>query len=459
MKTKVVTHGLPYQFHSNQEQIEAAKARFKVIKAGKGFGKTVWALMSLLCNARQSGEYWYIAPTYRQAEDIAWRKLKEWIPRELMSRDPLETKLTIFLLSGVTICLKGADNPDSLRGVHGLKGIIFEEYAYQPGWIWGSILRGQLAADGWAYFISSPFRQGRNHFTQFCEKAMRDIKAGSKEWLYFHFKATDNPTRTAAEWKDIQANCTKEEWEIEYMANESAFSLTVYSEFCDDNIQDLDDWKGARHFKGLDWGGSGKYSHPTTCVPVRFFEDRKIIYINDEYVQKGLTIPDQIAGMRAQFHEDEWIHEVAVMDPSAAREDPVSNTSISDEYARHGLPCIPGDRSARGIKIVNMMFKKRMLVIHPRCTTLIKQLRDLQHGDKLNDDVPDCTRYIVTHIHDTEQGMDVVTDSGDFEAAPKHTKEEERANLNRAYKNTKFVVPLNSDEPICFEVPDWLKVA
>ena len=53
-------------------------ARFKVIVAGRRWGKTVLSLMYLLKDAFESGERrWFITPTYRQGKMIVFTVLRQ----------------------------------------------------------------------------------------------------------------------------------------------------------------------------------------------------------------------------------------------------------------------------------------------------------------------------------------------------------------------------------------------
>jgi len=82
---------------------------------------------------------------------------------------PNETDLRIELITGGTICVKGADNYDSLRG-HGLDFVVLDEYACMAPEAWTEVLRPALADRlGKALFIGTP--QGRNHFHELYEAA------------------------------------------------------------------------------------------------------------------------------------------------------------------------------------------------------------------------------------------------------------------------------------------------
>src|SRR5713101_5245430 len=84
-------------------------------------------------------------------------------------RKPNETDLTIELVSGGTISLRGADNYDSLRG-DGLDFLVLDEYASMNREAWTEVLRPALSdREGHALFIGTP--HGRNHFFELYEAA------------------------------------------------------------------------------------------------------------------------------------------------------------------------------------------------------------------------------------------------------------------------------------------------
>ena len=100
--------------------------------------------------------------------------------RPYWAEKPNETDLRIELVSGGTICLRGADNYDALRG-DGLDFLILDEYASMAMTAWHSVLRPMLADRlGEALFIGTP--QGFNHFYDLYNEA-----EGRPGWAVFHF--------------------------------------------------------------------------------------------------------------------------------------------------------------------------------------------------------------------------------------------------------------------------------
>ncbi len=155
-------------------------ARFRVLVAGRRFGKTYLALVELCRAAWSPGRLaWYVAPTIKQAKRIAWNPLKE-MTRPYWRSKPNETDLRIELVAGGTICLRGADNYDSLRG-SGLDFLILDEFASFARQVWPEVLRPMLAdRQGRALFIGTP--RGHDHFYDLHETARNQAN-----WSVFQY--------------------------------------------------------------------------------------------------------------------------------------------------------------------------------------------------------------------------------------------------------------------------------
>lgn len=172
--------------HKNQLKIRNDNTRFKIVVAGRRFGKTVFAINELINNAIMNPDTrnWYIAPTYRQAKEIAWKMLFYYLPKEFISKKN-EVELSVELIQGSEITLKGSDSPDSLRGV-GLNYAVLDEYAQMKADVWGEIIRPMLIdSKGSALFIGTP--QGYNHFWDLFNKEKDD-----SDYKSFHFTTIDN---------------------------------------------------------------------------------------------------------------------------------------------------------------------------------------------------------------------------------------------------------------------------
>ncbi|WEU67474.1 terminase [Xanthomonas phage JGB6] len=121
---KAMVHTL----HRAQAEIYHDDTRFKVVVAGRRFSKTTVSIQHLLkvATRKKNAQVWYVAPTYGMAREIVWQKLKRSIPYQWVV-SVHETLLKITLTNGSVISLKGADRPDTLRGV-GLDYIVLDEF-------------------------------------------------------------------------------------------------------------------------------------------------------------------------------------------------------------------------------------------------------------------------------------------------------------------------------------------
>jgi hypothetical protein len=143
--------------------------RFRVLVAGRRFGKTYLALVELIQAAWGPGRLaCYVGPSQKQAKRISWKALKE-LTKPYWAVRPNETDLRIELSCGGTICVRGADNYDALRG-EGLDFVVLDEYASMAREAWTEVLRPALAdRNGRALFISTP--KGFNHLHELVEGA------------------------------------------------------------------------------------------------------------------------------------------------------------------------------------------------------------------------------------------------------------------------------------------------
>jgi hypothetical protein len=163
--------------------------RYFVVACGRRWGKTILGCTMIVWSAgRKPGRYWYVAPTLKDARDIAWRLLVDMVPRSWLKRAPNETRLEIELKNGSLISLKGADDPDSLRG-RGLRGCVVDEYADIKANLWDEILAPALLdKDGWACFLGTP--KGFDHFYDLFGQGKN---AAFPEWVGWQFKTADAP--------------------------------------------------------------------------------------------------------------------------------------------------------------------------------------------------------------------------------------------------------------------------
>jgi len=166
--------------------------RFRVLVAGRRFGKTYLAMVELCRAAWAPGRpAWWVGPSQKQAKRICWKALKK-MTQPYWAAAPNETDLRLELTCGGTICVRGAENYDSLRG-DGLDFLVLDEYASMAPQAWTEVLRPALSdREGDALFIGTP--QGFNHFRELVERA-----EGRPDWKVFRFTTAEGGNVSAEE--------------------------------------------------------------------------------------------------------------------------------------------------------------------------------------------------------------------------------------------------------------------
>ena len=217
--------GLNVKLHKAQLEIFNAPHRFKVVAAGRRFGKSRLAAWILLIKALQSPEkdVFYVAPTFQQAKDIMWAMLKELGHEVIVAAH--ENTGVLTLVNGRKIALKGSDRPDTLRGV-GLYYVVIDEYASMKAQVWEQIIRPALAdVKGGALFIGTP--AGRNHFWDLYKYA---DEADDDEWTSFHYTSYDNPFLDPSEIEAAKKTLSTFAFRQEFMSSFEASASDIFKE-------------------------------------------------------------------------------------------------------------------------------------------------------------------------------------------------------------------------------------
>jgi predicted phage terminase large subunit-like protein len=133
--------------------------------------------------------------------------------------------LQIKLVNGATISLKGADRPETMRGVS-LKFLVLDEYADMKPDVFEQILRPALADQkGCAMFIGTPM--GRNHFYELYKYAELGDDETYKAW---HFTSYDNPLLDSAEIDIAKRSMSSYAFRQEFMASFEARGSEMFKE-------------------------------------------------------------------------------------------------------------------------------------------------------------------------------------------------------------------------------------
>jgi predicted phage terminase large subunit-like protein len=216
---------LRVELHPKQAEVFNDTHRFKVVAAGRRFGKSRLAAWTLIIEALKSKEkdVFYVAPTFQQAKDIMWSVLKELGHSVIKSVH--ENTAVLTLVNDRKIYLKGSDRPDTMRGV-GLAYVVVDEYADMKPQVFEQILRPALSdVKGGALFIGTP--KGRNHFYELYQMAQRDE---DEDWVSFHYTSFDNPLLDPKEIEAAKKSMSSFSFRQEYLASFEAAQSDLFKE-------------------------------------------------------------------------------------------------------------------------------------------------------------------------------------------------------------------------------------
>lgn len=211
---------IPYAPRPLQRHIHASRKRFSVLVCHRRFGKTVLAINELIKGSltctHERPRLAYIAPTYKQAKQIAWDYLKHF-SRPVPGVSFNEAELRADYPNGGRVTLYGADNPDSLRGLY-LDGVVIDEPAQCPQNLFPEIIRPSLAdRKGWCMWIGTP--KGRDAFCDLYEAAARD-----PEQFTAIYRASETGIVDPDELSQARAHMSDDEYNQEF---ECSFDAAV----------------------------------------------------------------------------------------------------------------------------------------------------------------------------------------------------------------------------------------
>ncbi|AUR97561.1 hypothetical protein NVP1242O_02 [Vibrio phage 1.242.O._10N.261.54.B2] len=357
-----------------QSKIFKSKARFTTAICGRRFGKTFLAIIKLLTWANKKGIYWYVAPTYRMAKQIAWRDLLEIAGSTGMIVKKNEQDLSIELSNGSIIALRGADNPDSLRGVS-LSGLVMDEFAFIDEKAWTFVLR-PACADNLApvLFISTP--AGWNYAKEVYDKGA----IHNDQYASFMFTTADGGNVHESELEAAKKDLPEMVYKQEYLASFEMLANRVYSYFDRlESVQQCND-TGAELLIGMDFN----VSPMTAVVGVRVSDQLHII---DELELMNSNTEEMCAEIKRRYPK----RRITVYPDPAGNARKTSATVGDTDFSiirRHGFQLIAPKKHplvVDRINTVQALLKNadgdRRLFIDPKCQALIKCLDGLTYKD------------------------------------------------------------------------------
>jgi phage terminase large subunit-like protein len=217
---------LSFQLLPWQQTVFSDSTRFKVVAAGRRCGKSRLAATTLLIEGLRcpaGSAVLYVAPTNGQARQIIWNVLLD-LGREVIAGSHVNNQ-DITLINGATIYVRGADRPDTLRGVS-LTYAVLDEVADIKTEAWEQVIRASLSdKKGRGLFIGTP--KGRNWFFDLFKLGQ---SGQDEDWKSWHFTTKDNPLIDPKEVESAKKTLSTFAFKQEYMASFDNAGSDVFKE-------------------------------------------------------------------------------------------------------------------------------------------------------------------------------------------------------------------------------------
>jgi PBSX family phage terminase large subunit len=391
-----------FALHPAQSTIAKDNHRFRVVCAGRRFGKSTlvaWE-MFVMAICQKDARIPYYAPTRDDARDIMWGPLKKVCEPLLIDANEsrLELKIKNNFGTESLIILYGWEAVQERGKGVGVKNnhIFFDEVSKYREFFqgWEEVLLPTLIdLKGGATFISTP--NGFNHFYDLYNYENDPQVNAQGEWKSFHYTSYDNPNIDPEEINKKKISTSEDRFAQEYLADFRKTEGLVYKEFSRALHTTIEEPElVVETMGGVDFG----FTHPTAILTVKK-DYNNIYWITDEWIYPGKT-------------EDEVCEYVASQKFNKVYPDP-ENASAIEALKRRTVNVREVKKSRgsvlSGINMVRELLKQnRLLINKKKCPKLIQSFEiysyaETAKGKDYANEIPahdgsdplDALRYVV----------------------------------------------------------------
>ena len=313
---KTTINALP---HAGQKEVHNSDARFKVLSAGRRWGKTRLGVNECIDAASKGGRAWWVSPSYKTSE-VGWRPLRQ-IAHKIPGAEIRLVDRMVTLPGGGFVAVRSADNPDSLRG-EGLDFVVMDECAFMQREAWTEAIRPALSdRQGKALFISTP--KGRNWFWEIYQRGLQ----GDEGWQSWQFPTAANPFIQASEIEAARRDLPEIIFRQEYLAEFVDDQGGVFRRVQEAAVLDPREPETNRQYvAGVDVASSVDY----TVVSVLDAETKEMVYL-DRF--NRVDYPVLIDRLESVYHRYN-LTSMTVEANSIGR-------PVIDELVKRGLAIVP----------------------------------------------------------------------------------------------------------------------
>lgn len=397
--------------NAGQQAVGSSLARFRVVIAGRRWGKTYLSIRELARAAREPNKRcFYVAPTYRQAKQIVWDPLKHRLQDLNWIHAVNESDLTIRLKNNSRISLRGADNPDSLRGV-GLDMIVMDEFAMIDSRSWTEVLRPTLSdRQGRAMFISTPMGQGNWAYDLY----QKGLDSTEHQWESFHYTTIQGGNVPLEEIDSARRDLDARTFRQEYEASWEQYANRIYYAFDrQHNMQAYAHEQPHTVYIGMDFN-----IDPMSAVI--FAQQGNTIHAIDEIEIYSSNTDEMVREIKTRYAGTKIF---VYPDPAARQRKTSAASGVTDLTILSNAGFIVKAPSAHnpirdGINSVNSMLcnslGERRFFVDPKCKKVIQAMEKFSYKEGTSqpdkdsgfDHMADAIRYYIDYVFPVRRQVD-----------------------------------------------------
>lgn len=348
--------------------------KFKVVVAGRRFGKTYLALTWLLAGRLKEGERrWIVMPTYRQGKLVAMpilRKLTRNFPRLRINESDMS-----FTVSGAEIAIKGAEDPAKLRGSH-LDKVVLDEYAYMKSNAWEEVIFPMMTTNpnSKALFIGTPDGFNNGFYDLFLKG-----QGGDVDWKSWQFTSIEGGWIPKKEVERAKRNMDERLFHQEFLASfESAQNKVAYNFDRKTHLKAKAE-PSSNYWCGMDFNVSkmvGQLAYEYSNGDIHYFDEAVLLNSNTEEMARHL---------RNKFPDLKYIYP----DPAGVARSTTSSKSDHQILRDYGFIVKARRKHPSHRDRINSLNRKLKdadghigMTVSPRCKELIRDLEQCQRDVK-----------------------------------------------------------------------------
>lgn len=387
------------QLHPAQRKIAESQARFKVLRCGRRFGKTTYAVEEMKGAALfMEGPVAYFATTRDQARDIVWAELLENVigTSNYVSHNEQRLEVVLRRPDGTLnrIRLFGWENIETARGKK-YSLVVLDELDSMRSFEkhWREIIRATLADyRGSALFMGTP--KGYKSLYR-----LEKLSKTNDNYAVFHFNSFDNPYLDPEEIEEMRGEMTPTQFAQEVLAEYHKMEGLIYEEFSRDKHIKPCPFVPVKWGLAIDFG----YNHPFAAGIFAIGSDDSIHLERMVYERK-------LSDERRKQAVKDLIGDTRLSVQVGDSEDPLAIDTLNTQLQLHIKPVVKGAGSVlEGINRTKAEFAKGTLTIDPSCEDLAWELENyswkldkndnaLDEPVKEDDDACDMLRYEIITV-------------------------------------------------------------